>query len=549
MSSIRLSARILPGLLAGLALAGGASAQQELFHLNGADTGDILGSAVAAAGDVNGDGTPDILVAGFAAGAGAFQFGRVHALSGKGGAILQTWNGTQVGGTFGGAVAGVGDIDKDGCADVLIGAAFSDVVGTNSGKAALYSGKTGALIREHLTAPTGAEFGSTVTGLGDIDADGWPDYAIGAPGYVQAAANLGRIYVYSGKTGAELTTLTGTVANSDFGTSIDDAGDVNGDGLHDLVLGEPYATTGGRFQVRSGANLALTLFSVAAPFAGETFGRSVSNAGDVNGDGFADVIVGGYFANAASGVARVYLGPAGTPSWVFHGDFDNDHLGNGVDAAGDVDKDGFDDLIVGAYQNGFSASLTGYVRIYSGRTGLALYQTLAGTQGGEVFGVSVAGVGDVNGDGWADIAVGADAWDAPGAQEDAGRVLVYDWLQHATNLGFGGPGSSKLEMYGSPLDSFGQMDLALSGAKPGAQAWLIASTTQHLVSFKGGVIVPEIAGSVLVPLATNVGGKITIPGILGGLGNVAIHLQYVIKDAAQPFGFAMSNAVKAQFLP
>lgn len=541
MSSIRfIPDRALRLSLACALLSSAAAAQETLFGFTGADVWDYVGSQVEPAGDVNGDGTPDVLVAGVNAGPGQTQFGTVWVLSGKGGAVLRSWSGAEIQGKFGSAVCSVGDIDKDGGADILIGSSLSDVNGNASGKIALFSGKTGALIREVLNAPAGMGLGVDVCGLGDLDGDDWPDYAASGPYYKEAGLQLGRVYVWSGKTGSTLATLTGTGENDLFGNSIGDAGDVNGDGKHELIIAEPDAPSGGRIQVRSGANLAVSLFTKNG------VGSDVSGAGDVNNDGLADVIAGSAWDGL--GHARIFLGPSGAASWEFAGDANLDAFGANVAPAGDIDKDGWDDVIVGAFQDQFSAVKQGYARVFSGRTGAMLYQTMNGTQGGECYGVSVAGVGDTDGDGWADIAVGAWTWDSASAA-DLGRIEVLAVLKHATNLGFGGPGSAALEMHGSPLDDFGQMDLRLTGAKGNAQAWLIASAGQQLVAFKGGVIVPDLATAMLLPFMTTPAGKVLVPGILGGFGPVTIRMQFVVKDAAQPHGFAMSNAIAASFLP
>jgi hypothetical protein len=539
-------------LLAGLTLAGPAAAQQQLFSVIGFAEDDYFGGDVAPAGDINADGTPDLIVGAPSQGVFPFRTGAAYALSGKGGALLWTWYGVADFDVFGASVAGVGDINKDGHADVIVGVPLSDLSGPDAGRAVVYSGKTGAVIYNLASAPTGAHFGGNVTGLGDINGDTWPDFAVSAPTFAMISGfPIGRIYVYSGATGGLITMLTGVSASGSWGDDIADAGDVNGDGVHDLVIGEPYlgwpANSTGRIEVRSGANLATTLFAMNGLLADEALGISVAAAGDVNDDGFADVIAGGYYANGHKGLARVLLGPAGAASWVFQGDATNDHFGGAVDGVGDIDKDGHDDLLVGAYQSEFITTVKGYARLYSGRTGQQLYATLRGEALGDAFGVTVCGVGDVTGDGWLDIAVGAQASDANG--EDSGKVYVYDALLRASNLGFGGPGSAQLAMYGSALDDFGQMDLALSGAKPNAPSLLIASPGTSFLAFKGGVIVPNMGTGVVIPLTTNGSGKITIPGILGGFGPVSIAIQYVIKDAAQPLGFAMSNAVSAPFLP
>jgi hypothetical protein len=541
MSSLRSLAS--PGLrlsLAAALLAGGAAAQETLYGFTGNDVWDYVGSSVEPAGDVNGDGTLDVLVSGYNAGPGQTQFGSVWVLSGKSGAVLRTWSGAEALARFGCAVCSVGDIDKDGGADILIGSNYSDVNGNASGRISLFSGKTGALIREVLNAQAGSGLGTDVCGLGDLDGDGWPDYAASMPYYKDAGVQVGRVQVWSGKTGSTITTLTGTGEFDLFGLSIGDAGDVNGDGKHDLIIAEPDAPNHGRVQVRSGSNLAMSLITKTG------MGSDVSGAGDVNGDGLADVIAGSAWDGL--GHARIFLGPSGAASWEFAADASLDGFGAAVAPAGDIDKDGFDDVIVGAYQTPFSATLKGYARVFSGRTGTVLYQTMDGAQGGECYGVAVAGLGDVDGDGWADIGVGAYNWDsATGA--DVGRVEVRSVLKHATNLGFGGPGNAALEMHGSPLDDFGQMDLRLTGAKGNAQAWLLASAGQQLVAFKGGVLVPDITTALLVPFVTTPAGNVLVPGILGGFGPVTIRMQFVIKDAAQPHGFAMSNAIAASFLP
>ena len=133
--------------------------------------------------------------------------------------------------------------------------------------------------------------------------------------------------------------------------------------------------------------------------AGDELGRSVSGAGDVNGDGFDDLIVG--FRGA-----RVFSGADGSIIYTFHGDSAGDQFGYSVSGAGDVNGDGFDDLIVGAQGDDNNGTTSGSARVLSGVDGSILY-TFNGDSASDWFGNSVSGAGDVDGDGYADLIVGA----------------------------------------------------------------------------------------------------------------------------------------------
>ncbi|MCH8274141.1 MAG: FG-GAP repeat protein [Armatimonadetes bacterium] len=168
-----------------------------------------------------------------------------------------------------------------------------------------------------------------------------------------------------------------------------------------------------------------TLYTFNGDSAGDLFGFSVSGAGDVNGDGFADLIVGAIFDGNNgdfSGSARVFSGLDGSILYTFNGDSARDQFGTSVSGAGDVNADGFADLIVGARGDDNNAFNAGSARVLSGVDGSVLY-TLDGDSAGDVFGHSVSGAGDVDGDGFADLIVSALFDDNNGTSSGSARVI------------------------------------------------------------------------------------------------------------------------------
>ena len=268
---------------------------------------------------------------------------------------------------------------------------------------------------------------------GDVNGDGKTDFIVGASGADPGGRSAaGSAYVYSGADGSLLYQRDGGAAGDNFGYSVSTAGDVNGDGKADFIVGAHSADPGGRGSagsayVYSGADGSL-LYQRDGGSAGDEFGYSVSTAGDVNGDGKADFIVGGLYADpsgrADAGSAYVYSGADGSLLYQKDGGAASDRLGVSVSTAGDVNGDGKTDFIVGAHAadpGGRSAAGSAYV--YSGAGGVLFYQRDGGAAGDQ-FGYSVSAAGDVNGDGKADFIVGATRAD-PGDRADAGSAYVY----------------------------------------------------------------------------------------------------------------------------
>ncbi len=212
----------------------------------GDSAGDLLGFSVAGVGDVNGDGTPD-----FAAGAprdddGGPEAGSIRVYSGFDGSTLYTFHGDAAGAQLGYSVAGGGFVDADAFADVIGGADEDGTNGTKAGLARIYSGFDGSIIRTHLGGASEDRTGRSVAMLGDVNGDGRDDVAVGALRDDDGALDAGSVIVFSGLDGALLGRFDGATAGDELGAELAVAGDVNGDGVSELIMGLPKAdTTGG----------------------------------------------------------------------------------------------------------------------------------------------------------------------------------------------------------------------------------------------------------------------------------------------------------------
>ncbi len=423
-----------------IALPGHTLAQEAcpaLYSLYGEADDDLLGWSVSRLGDLNGDGSDDFLVGapGHDSPAGESR-GKVSVFSGATGEVLRFWYGEQGWSTFGGAVSGAGDVNGDGTPDILVGAAAYDgPAGWQSGKAYVYSGAAGELLWSWDAEGEYHFLGQSVSGAGDVDADGFPDVIVGAPGFGSPDNGFpGRAYVYSGATGALLWWWEGEVDGDRYGRSVSGAGDFNGDGFDDLIVGAywadgPAGVFAGKAYVYSGATGQL-LSLLNGYELDEEFGISVSGAGDVNGDGFDDVVVGAWFADgdgapgSDQGKAYVFGGPSGELLWSWQGEL-YDVFGYSVSGAGDVNGDQVPDVIVGAYGHSPPGGWgNGKASVFSGATGELLWSA-TGEGSLDSFGHSVSGAGDVNGDGFADVIVGAPFHNGPGATYYNGAAYVY----------------------------------------------------------------------------------------------------------------------------
>lgn len=324
--------------------------------------------------------------------------------------LVYQLKGYSVNDEFGQATAPLGDIDGDGFNDLLIGAHNGDIGFTNSGAARVYSGRDGSLLFTSSGAAKGSHHGSGVSGAGDIDKDGVNDIIVGVISDNDARVGPGGdVRIISTASGKQLFTFAGHKVEDNFGHAVAGVGDVNADGWPDVAVGAPGTwrkNIPGYVQVFSGRDgTALYQLQGLKPSKGDRFGFSLSGAGDINNDGFADLIVGavgdsdrGYH----SGAVYLFSGRNGTLLRRYIGTSKNQEMGHSVAQVADLDGDNLPETFAGS----FHMTDYGYSRVYSSRDGSVIHE-FRGDQKGDAFGHSVAAVGDVNGDGVEDLLVGA----------------------------------------------------------------------------------------------------------------------------------------------
>ena len=341
-----------------------------------------------------------------------------------------------------GRTAFVGDVDGDGFDDFGVGAVRNDNAnGIDAGAAYLYSGRTGEVLASWLGDGPTDTFGDTIARVGDTNGDGFDDIAVSATSWTQNGRNQ-YVRVFSGRflRDGSLPAILLTIAPTkvgDFGVKLDAAGDVNGDGKDDLLVGCGFGLR--EAFVISGAD-GSTLLNLAVPGTSDLGVTVAGLLADVDGDGYPDFLVGSYrdtwSGRTQSGSVWLYSGgPPGTIGTLIdelHGDAAFDWFGFGLTRVGDLDGDGTSDFAVGATGQPDTRSLiAGYVRVYSGATRQEI-TTFLGENVGDFFGVEIS-AGDLDGDSFIDLVVSARHADH-GTRGNTGSVTVFSGVDGSTLL-------------------------------------------------------------------------------------------------------------------
>lgn len=468
-----------------------------------------LGLAIDLAGDVNGDGFADFVITDDAGAiGGGFPLGESYVVFGKASGFDASIDVTGLDGADGFRITGLstttaagdavslgGDINGDGFADVVMTAGFANAGGlTSSGETYVVFGKASpfqaVISADDLDGSDGFRLqgerqydlsGRSASIAGDVNGDGFADLTIGAAGANDGAeTTVGRTFVLfggglafaqdislGGLDGADGFAITGIDKDDGSGFSVKGAGDVNGDGLQDLIIGAFDADPGGDAQAGEAyvvfgakafaSDIALDALDGANGFrlegvdAQDRAGFSVSGAGDFNGDGFADLIIGAPSSDPSglhlAGVSYLLFGKAGGFAAALDlatldgadgveilGEAAVDGSGFWVSTAGDFNADGLDDLIIGvpgaSSNTGEAIILFGTEAPLDATLSLSSLDATVGIrlEGGavdDIAGVRVAGGGDVNGDGFSDVIVSAYNADAGGEDESGEGYVVF----------------------------------------------------------------------------------------------------------------------------
>ncbi len=490
-------------------------------------------------GDLDGDGVNDLGL-GDSESAGG---GLLRVLSGRSGTVLWYAVASAPLDRLGASVLALGDVDGDGVSDVGVGAPQDPLIGTGgTGYVRVYSGATGLLLGQLQGQNPGDRFGWDLVRLGDCDGDGVSDFAVGAPQTtVLQGPALGYVQVFSGADLSLIATISGQPQDRDFGFGLAAPGDLNADGLPEIAIGAPGGNLGqGVLRVISGKTMT-ELWNIPGTMPLDFLGQALAVAGDWDQDGLFDIAVGvPGFSGTMLGQGRtvVVSGASGAPLVTFTGTQSGESYGRGLSGPADFNLDGFPDLVIASARPGVNHG--GAVDVISGFD-FAPLLIVTGDQAGTAIRSSVALPGDAQGDLFPEfLARGTQSFlevsvagsRAYGPLSAPGQVLQLTWL----------PGTAPQPAFGtlalSGVSPFTAGGLIVSGAP--AQ-FLVSGQTILVDTFPGNWFavlgVTDATGRIGWPSA------LRQPSLAGA----SAFIQGFLHDPAQPLGYATSRGLELRF--
>jgi FG-GAP repeat protein len=380
---------------------------QVLYSLQAEAPGDFFGFMAGAVGDLNGDGASELIIGAFQNAAGGPFAGRAYVYSGRDGALLNVVTGS-ASNRLGFSVAGVGDINKDGFPDYAVGGPGRfNAPAPQNGRVIVLSGKDHSVIYD-LAGTHRSFFGYDVNAAGDVNGDSYPDIIAGAPLVSESAFFAGRVFTISGRDGSTLWHQDGISQESFLGTGVSGVADLDGDGLPEQAVGASGVVNGrrqsGQAYVLRGQNGAFLRTLKPSSTACDFGDFYVHASDDVNGDAVPDIYVADFCDNR--------LGPLTGRAYVFSGSgeeklrvFNGEIAGDSFGAGRpvhDLDGDGVPEFIISANLSDAAAEDGGKTYLFSGKTGKIL-RTMTGTVPHLELGFDALPLGDVNGDGRTDF--------------------------------------------------------------------------------------------------------------------------------------------------
>jgi hypothetical protein len=434
-----------------------------------------FGRAVDTCGDIDGDGVPDLIVASPFDDKAGPEAGAARVLRGSNGAVLWEFLGGK-GEQLGGAVISAGDLNGDGRDDFAVGIPRASLLGGATGAVRAYSGANGATLWTVYGTGIHGRTGAALASAGDVNGDGRPDVIVGEPWYTGAGKRMGRVRVLSGLDGAVLSTYVGPGSSDRAGTSVAGPGDVDGDGVPEVFVGTPgyssiFPLRFGRVDMIDGMTAAVQWTRYGTDNGAE-YGGAVASIGDVDGDGRGDVALGAPGSNSGAGRASALSGANGNAMWSIDGSLSVRALGASLAGVGDIDLDGVPDAATGApqTQNIVTFELLGRVDVRDGATG-ASRRAWVGNLLGESLG---AGGHDLEADGLPDVMAGS-----PMLLDEMGRAFSLSPRAFGTaHYGDGTPGCAGPQrlILSASAKIGATFEARCDGVEPGAFGNLLAST-------------------------------------------------------------------------